>query len=75
MGGGFSVVIGLNLHNDAARAVNQQGCTDQVRRDGMDAAIKEIFADTGGGHEECFGSVDGRFLMHCNRPLMSVSPG
>ena len=51
MGGGFSVVIGLNLHNDAARAVNQQGCTDQVRRDGMDAAIKEIFADTAGGHE------------------------
>ena len=57
MGGGFSVVIGLNLHNDAARAVNQQGCTDQVRRDGMDAAIKEIFADTAGGQESASGQL------------------
>jgi hypothetical protein len=51
------VVIGLNLHNDAARAVNQQGCTDQVRRDGMDAAIKEIFVDTAGGHESASGQL------------------
>jgi hypothetical protein len=57
MGGGFSVVIGLNLHNNAARAVNQQGCTDQVRRDGMDAAIKEIFVDTAGGHESASGQL------------------
>jgi hypothetical protein len=37
----FGVMIGFDLDNDAANAVDQQRRPDQVRRHLMDAAAKE----------------------------------
>ena len=49
----FGVVIGLDLDNDPADAVDQQGRPDQLGRDQVDAAVKEGLADAlgrpGGG--------------------------
>ena len=37
----LGVVIGLDLDDDAADAIDQQGRADQIGRDLVDAAVKE----------------------------------